>query len=99
VVSKLILAEEKHGDSLKEKPAFSACDVSQRRFPCPVGASVLGGTSSAQSQRPRWDPRVAKYEEAHQQPTESVVFFRSDHLCNSLKCYVAVYINYENKKQ
>src|SRR5699024_4594729 len=71
VVSKLILAEEKHEDSLKKKTAFSACDDFQRSLHCPVG------------------------EEAHQPPTESVVFFRSDHLCSSLKCYVTVYINYE----
>src|SRR5699024_6566985 len=44
VVSKLKLAEEKHEDSLKKKPAFSTCDVSQRSFPCPVGANVLGVT-------------------------------------------------------
>ena len=33
-------AKEKHGDSLKKKPAFSACDVSQRSFPCPVGTEA-----------------------------------------------------------
>src|SRR5699024_1531716 len=30
-------AKEIHGDSLKKKTAFSACDVSQRSFPCPAG--------------------------------------------------------------
>src|SRR5699024_951339 len=57
VVSKLKLAEEKHGDSLKKKPAFSACDVSQRSFPCPVGANVLGGTSNRNGFR--WDEQCA----------------------------------------
>src|SRR5690625_2958155 len=46
VVSKLKLAEEKHGDSLKKKTAFSACDDFQRSLPCPVGANVLDGTSN-----------------------------------------------------
>src|SRR5690625_963315 len=32
-----MLAKEIHEDSLKKKPAFSACDVSHRSFPCPAG--------------------------------------------------------------
>ena len=38
--SKCNTSEEKHGDSLKKEPAFSACGDSQRSFPCPVGAEA-----------------------------------------------------------
>ena len=44
--SKCNTSEEKHGDSLKKKTAFSACDDFQRSLPCPVGADVFGGTSN-----------------------------------------------------
>src|SRR5699024_10818006 len=40
-------AEEIHGDSLKKKNAFSACDVSQRSFPCPGGDKVSARPRSA----------------------------------------------------
>src|SRR5699024_4048520 len=32
-----MLAKEIHQDSLKKRPTFSACNVSQRSFPCPAG--------------------------------------------------------------
>src|SRR5699024_7978731 len=40
-------AEEIHGDSLKKKNAFSACDVSQRSFPCPGGGKAPARPRSA----------------------------------------------------
>src|SRR5699024_2827903 len=48
MISKPIPAKEIHEDSLKKKTAFSACDVSQRSFPCPAGkvAMVFGGASN-----------------------------------------------------
>src|SRR5699024_1113429 len=42
-----MLAKEIHEDSLKKKPAFSACDVPHRSFPCPAG------------KRRRWDPTAS----------------------------------------
>src|SRR5690625_132183 len=51
-----------HGLSLLEKTTFSACDVSQRSFPCPAGGKA--------SMR----PRVAKLAEAQQPPAESEVY-------------------------
>src|SRR5699024_4311785 len=38
--SKCNTSGEKHGDSLKKKTAFSACDDFQRSLPCPVGAEA-----------------------------------------------------------
>src|SRR5699024_2865586 len=62
-----------------------------------VRTNTSGGKTRRRlrEERPRRDPTVRQHEEAHQPPTESIVFFRSDHLCSSLKCYVTVYINYE----
>src|SRR5699024_1327796 len=56
MISKPISAKEIHEDSLKKKTAFSACDVSQRSFPCPAGqvAMVFGG---ARNRSPRVRPR------------------------------------------
>src|SRR5690625_644288 len=45
VIGKCLPAARIHEDSLKKKTAFSACDVSQRSFPCPAGANLFGGTS------------------------------------------------------
>ena len=60
-------AEEIHGDSLKKKNAFSACDVSQRSFPCPGGekasarprsALARGGSPAAPGKRSVFPKRV-----------------------------------------
>src|SRR5699024_9328349 len=53
LLANAIPAARIHEDSLKKKGTFSACDVSQRSFPCPAGAKA--------SMR----PRSAKHEEAH----------------------------------
>jgi len=49
-----------HGDSLKKKSVFSACDVSQRILPCPAGGKASmrppsgearGGSAAARGKR------------------------------------------------
>src|SRR5690625_3237089 len=65
VVVNAIPSEEIHGDSLKKNTTFSACDVSQRSFPCPAGTVA------------KVRPHRTKFEEAHGSPAESVVYFQS----------------------
>src|SRR5699024_1464565 len=47
LLANAIPATRIHEDSLKKKTAFSACDVSQRSFPCPAGGKASVGPRSA----------------------------------------------------
>src|SRR5690625_3208022 len=85
------LAKEIHEDSLKKKTAFSACDVSQRSFPCPAGIvtrvrphrTILGrSTKTVLCEQRRHT--LCQGKEAHGSPAESVVYFRSGMLSRSL---------------
>src|SRR5699024_5286858 len=47
LLANAIPATRIHEDSLKKKTAFSACDVSQRSFPCLAGGKASVGPRSA----------------------------------------------------
>src|SRR5699024_12666746 len=51
VANRTMLAMEIHVDSLKKKTAFSACDVFQRSFHCPVGGKAWVRHRGAVAQR------------------------------------------------